>query len=130
NKPWPRPPLGSLTRPSLGSVSMRTSTPPNCRIIQPTSAVGCYRDGCRGSQRCMLHSTASQAALESAQCDFSHSLLGNSAILKVATVRRKSSEGADRGLCREQPVPAAEPWRGAQSQAPYQIVSDEYPVSL
>src|SRR5438105_11003545 len=46
---------------------MMTSTPPNCRIIQPTSAVGCYhRDG-------------------------------NSTILKVATVRRRSSEGADRG---------------------------------
>ena len=67
NKPWPRPSLGSLTRPSLGSVSIMTSTPPNCRIIQPTCAVGCYhRDG-------------------------------NSTILKVATVRRKSSEGADRG---------------------------------
>jgi hypothetical protein len=35
--------LGSLTRPSLGSVSMMTSTPPNCRITQPTCAVGCYQ---------------------------------------------------------------------------------------
>ena len=48
NKPWPKPSLGSLTTPSLGSVSMMTSTPPNYRITLPTSVVGCYRrDGTR-----------------------------------------------------------------------------------